>query len=166
MAPTPTKKPQLTLRLATPENAGLVLEFMKKLGAYQKMSDAIIATEASLRRLLELGLGSALLGYCDDQVVSMLFFNDTCSAFTGRSGVFIDALYVDEGYRQHGFGKVMMEHLCARLQESEGQLVEWGCLDWNASAIAFYTGLGAYCVDTMRIYRLPPESIKDLAAQA
>lgn len=48
----PTKDPKFSLRFATPEDAGLVVSFMKKLGAYQKMEDKIIATDDGIRKLL------------------------------------------------------------------------------------------------------------------
>ena len=43
------------------------------------------------------------------------------------------------------------------------EMLEWGCLDWNTPAIEFYQNLGAYCVDTMRIYRLSPEHLVENA---
>lgn len=42
-------------------------------------------------------------------------------------------------------------------------MLEWGCLDWNTSTIEFYKALGAYCLDIVGIYRLPPDSLTDLS---
>ena len=41
MAQIETKDPRFDLRFAAAHDAGLVLNFMKKLGAYQKMADQI-----------------------------------------------------------------------------------------------------------------------------
>ena len=164
MTPKPSELGRLTLRLATSDDASLVFSFMQKLGAYQKMLDEVTSTEQSLRHLIESGQGSALLGYCDGKAIGLLFFNQTSSAFTGRTGLFVDALYVEDGYRHLGFGRLMMQHLCALAQQKGDQFVEWGCLDWNSQAIAFYFGMGAYSLDTMRVYRLSPDSIAKAAA--
>ena len=48
--------------MATAEDAGLVVDFMKKLGAYQKMADEITATTAEIERLLRENLGEAVIG--------------------------------------------------------------------------------------------------------
>jgi hypothetical protein len=58
----------------------------------------------------------------------------------------------------------MMAWLATEAQARGCQMLEWGVLDWNTPAIDFYNGLGAYCLDNMRIYRLSPDGISDLAA--
>ena len=49
----PTQDPHFTLRMATADDAGLVLSFMRKLGAYQKMADKIIVEKDVDTRLQE-----------------------------------------------------------------------------------------------------------------
>ena len=154
-----TKDPKFSLRMGTADDAGLVLAFMQKLGTYQRMADQITATEASLRRLLADRQGEAIFGLYDGVPVAFMYFSQTSSAFTGRSGLFIDGFFVDEAARHKGLGKIMMEYLSKLTLERGGQMLDWGCLDWNAPTIAFYEGLGAYCLDIMRIYRMSPDSI-------
>ena len=160
-----TKDPKFTLRMATADDAALVLDFIKKLGTYQRMADEITATEASLCRLLSDRQGEAIFGLYDSAPVAFMYFSQTSSAFTGRSGLFIDGFYVDEAMRHAGLGKIMMEYLSKLTLERGGQMLEWGCLDWNAPTIAFYKGLGAYCLDILRIYRMSPDSIDASAAR-
>ena len=158
-----TQNPRFWLRRASPDDAGLVLDFMRKLGTYQRMADDITATEPSLRKLLETGQGEAVFGLYDGTPVSFMFYNQTSSAFTGRSGLFIDGFYVDNALRHQGLGKIMMAFMASEAATRGCQMLEWGCLDWNAPTIAFYQGLGAYCLDIMRIYRLPPDRLQVLA---
>ena len=153
------------LRLATAQDAGLVVDYMKKLGTYQRMADEITCTEASIRRLLQNKLGEAMFGQYDGKTVGFMFFNQTSSAFTGRSGLFIDGFFVEDSMRHRGLGKIMMEYLSKLALERGGQMLEWGCLDWNAPTIEFYQGLGAYCLDVMRIYRLSPDRLEEQAAR-
>ncbi len=158
-----TKSPRFTLRHATPDDAGLVLDFMQKLGAYQQMADQITATEARLHRLLTDGQGEALFANDEGATVGFMFFNQTSSAFTGRSGLFIDGFFIEEAARGRGLGKIMMGYLARLAQDRGCEMLEWGCLDWNHPTIAFYRDLGAYSLDSMTIYRLAPDHLKACA---
>jgi GNAT superfamily N-acetyltransferase len=160
-----TKDPSFLLRRADASDAGLVLDFMRKLGAYQKMADQITASEASLRMLLANKQGEAVFGYYKGAPVGFVFFNQTSSAFTGRAGLFIDGFFIDEAMRDRGLGKIMMAFMSHEALARGCQMLEWGCLDWNEPTIAFYQGLGAYCLDIMRIYRLSPENLQINAAR-
>lgn len=155
-----TRDPRLTLRFATPDDAALVLAYMKKLGTYQKMADRIIATEAGLRTLLATQRGEAVLALYDGQPVGFIYFCQTSSAFIGQSGLYIDGFLVDDTVRFQGVGKVMMAFMARLALERGCQRLEWGCLDWNAPTIAFYTALGALPVQGMTLYRLGPEQLQ------
>ncbi len=155
-----TPNPKFSLRIATPEDAALVVSFMKKLGTYQKMADEITATPERIKRLLTLGLGEAVFGIYDGETVGFAYFHEKSSAFSGRSGLYIDAFLIDDTMRGKGLGKIMMQFLSSHAIERGGEMLEWGCLDWNDSAIEFYQKLGSYCLDDMRIYRLSPEDLK------
>ncbi len=163
MTPIATKDPRFFLRHATAEDAGLVLAYMQKLGAYQRMADEITATEASIYRLLAANHAEAVLAIWDDEPVGMMLFSATCSAFTGRSGLYIDAFVLDETLRARGLGRIMMAYLSKLALQRGGQMLEWGCLDWNTPAIGFYKKMGAYCLDIMHIYRLSPEDLQSSA---
>ncbi len=158
-----TKDPRFFIRHATAADAALVLDFMRKLGAYQRMEDQITATEASISMLLAESHGEALIAMLDGVPVGMLFFSKTCSAFTGRAGLYIDAFVLDDTLRQQGYGSMMMDYLARLALQRGGLMLEWGCLDWNTPAIGFYSKIGAYCIDTMRIYRLSPENMQVIA---
>jgi GNAT superfamily N-acetyltransferase len=160
-----TKDPHFSLRFATPDDAGLVVDFMKKLGSYQKMLEKITATEANMRRLLTEGRGEAVFGIYDGQMVAFAYFCQTSSAFTGQQGLYIDGFLVDDSMRFKGLGKIMMAFMSKLALERGCQRLEWGCLDWNEPTIKFYRDLGATPVDIMTIYRFAPEQLRTNAAQ-
>lgn len=160
-----TRNPRFVLRKAAVSDAALVLAFMHKLGAYQQMADQITASQASIEKLLAQKQGEAVFGYHDGEPVAFIFFNQTSSAFTGRAGLFIDGFLVDAAMRGRGLGRIMMDYMAKEALARDCQMLEWGCLDWNAPTIAFYQGLGAYCLDIMRIYRLSPENLRINAAR-
>lgn len=158
-----TKKTDFVIRHATGKDAALVVEYMKKLGAYQEMADEITATDAQIQYLLDEGLGEAIFGLYQGDIVGFVYFCSKSSAFTGRSGLFIDGFLVDENMRHKGFGKVLMGYLCRLALDRQCQMLEWGCLDWNAPTIAFYKTLGAYSLDGMTIFRFTPEHLQSTA---
>ena len=155
-----TPNPNFTLRHASPGDAKLVVDYMKKLGAYQKMADKITATEPKIRRLLNEKLGEALFGYYNEEIVGFAYFCQKSSAFTGRSGLYIDGFLVDSEVRHKGFGKIIIGYLCSLALQRNCQMMEWGVLDWNTPAIDFYRNLGAYSVDDMTIFRFAPEELE------
>jgi GNAT superfamily N-acetyltransferase len=152
------------LRIATEEDAGLVVAFMHKLGVYQKMAEAITATEAEIARLLRENLGEAVIASYLGEPVGFVYFCKKSSAFTGRAGLFIDGFLIDEDMRHKGFGKIMMGFMCRHAIERNCQMLEWGCLDWNAPTIQFYKDLGAYSIENMRIFRFTPDQLRINAA--
>ena len=160
MAEIHTKDPMFFLRIATPEDADLVVNFMKKLGVYQKMADQITSTSKGIERLLVSKQGEAVFGVYAGEMVGFAYFHEKSSAFTGRSGLYIDGFLVDESMRGKGLGNIMMQFLSKVALDRGCEMLEWGCLDWNTPAIEFYQKIGGYCVDTMRIYRLSPEDLK------
>ncbi|NVJ54603.1 MAG: GNAT family N-acetyltransferase [Campylobacteraceae bacterium] len=154
-----TKNADYSLRMATIEDAQLIITFMKKLGSYQKMDDAVTATPKRIKRLLEEKLGEAVFGIYKNEIVSFAYFHQKSSAFSGRKGFYIDAFFVDESVRGKDFGKIMFQYLTKYSIDKECEYLEWACLDWNKNAMKFYEKQGAYCVDNLKLYRLSPEDL-------
>ncbi|MBQ0757468.1 MAG: GNAT family N-acetyltransferase [Amphritea sp.] len=159
-----TKNCEYRLRPGTPDDAGLVVEYMRKLGAYQKMLDKITATEADIHRLLSEKKGEVVFAELEGETVGFIYFYQTSSAFTGQSGLYIDGFFIDQPVQSKGLGKTMIAYLSKLALQRGCQRLEWGCLDWNEPAISFYRNMGAYSVDEMTIYRFTPEQLAMNAA--
>lgn len=161
----PTQYPGFKLRFGTPDDAGLVVAYMKKLGAYQKMLDKITATDTKIHRLLSEKKGEVIFAELDGETVGFLYFYQNSSAFTGQSGLYIDSFFIDQAMQSKGLGQIMIAYLSKLALQRDCQRLEWGCLDWNEPAINFYRNLGAYSVDEMTIYRFSPEQLKQNASR-
>ncbi len=158
-----TKNPDFQLWQANPDHSAQVLDFMKKLGVYQKMEACITATVAGLAKLLKSGQGEAVFGDYKGETVTFAWFYGNSSAFIGQSGLYIDAFYVDEKFRGQGLGKIVLAWLAKTAMDRGCQRLEWNCLDWNTPAIQFYSRYGASRMDTMRTYRLSPQKLREMA---
>ena len=155
-----TSNPDFFIQHASSDDADLIVHYMKKLGTYQKMADKITATAPQIKRLLNENLGEALFGVYKGEIVGFAYYCMTSSAFTGRSGLYIDGFLIDAQLRHQGLGKIIMGYLCKLALDRNCQMLEWGVLDWNTPTIEFYKGLGAYSVDEMTIYRFTPDDLQ------
>lgn len=159
-----TQHPACVIRHATSKDAAQVVRFMQELGRFQKMVDSIIVTPERMKRLLGDGAGEAVFVAYNGVDIGFAYFYVKSSAFTGRSGVYLDALFIDDSVRGQGIGHIVMQFLAKYTLSKGGEFLEWGCLDWNTPAIKFYQQQGAYCIDNMRIYRLSPDDLTRHAA--
>ncbi|MDH4248568.1 MAG: GNAT family N-acetyltransferase [Deltaproteobacteria bacterium] len=155
------------LRPAQLADVPLLLEFIRKLAAYEKLSDRVKTTEGDLRAHLfgPRPYAEAILIEVDGEPVGFALFFHNYSTFAGKPGLFLEDVFVDPEYRGRGLGRAVMVHL-ARLAVMRGcARFEWSVLDWNAPSIAFYKGLGAVPLDEWTGYRLDGDALRALAGR-
>lgn len=152
----------ISLRPAQENDAKLIVDFMKKLGNFQKMPASITVTPENMAKLLRDKDGEAVLAFEEDTPIAFAYFCKHSSAFIGRTSLYIDAFYIEEEYRKKGIGKKIMQYLAQICKERNYARMEWLCLDWNTNAWDFYIHLGATAYDTMTIHRLYGENLKKL----
>lgn len=64
-------------------------------------------------------------------------------SFLATPCLYIEDLYVRQPYRGHGLGTLLLKTVAAQAVQQGAGRVEWTVLDWNATAIKFYEGIGA-----------------------
>jgi GNAT superfamily N-acetyltransferase len=156
----------LRIRFAVAEDVPLILDFIRKLAEYEHMLDKVAATEEVLREwLFEKGKAEALIGELNGGPVAFALFFHNFSTFLGRGGIYIEDLYVQEKERGKGIGRKMLEFLAHLALERGCGRLEWWCLDWNKSSIAFYLSLGAVAMSDWTVYRVAGDTLKNLASK-
>ena len=153
------------IRFAVPEDTSVILSFIKGLAEYERMLDEVIAPEALLREwIFEKQKAEVLIGELKGgQPIAFALFFHNFSTFNGRAGIYLEDLYVLPAYRQKGFGKDMLRAL-ARITVDRGCCrLEWSCLDWNESSLAFYKSLGAVPMNEWTTHRLTGDTLFSLA---
>ncbi|MDJ1114849.1 GNAT family N-acetyltransferase [Microbacterium dauci] len=88
----------------------------------------------------------------------------TYSTWTGRHGIWLEDLFVDEAQRGRGYGKALIASLAAVAVERGYARLEWTVLDWNAPSIAFYRSLDAVPMDEWTTQRLSGDALVALAS--
>ena len=157
--------PGFKIQAATKAHVPVILDFIKKLADYERLSHEVVATEDRLRETLfgRRATAEVALGYYKNQPVAFVLFFHNYSTFLGQPGIYIEDLFVDEIYRRRGFGGALLRHVAGLANDRQCGRLEWSVLDWNEPAIQFYESLGAKAQAEWVRYRLDEEQILRLA---
>lgn len=156
----------LTFRPAGREDVPLILRFIRDLAAYERMSDQVVADEATLEEwLFDRNKAEVLFAVLEGTEVGFALFFHNFSTFLGRAGLYLEDLFVLPEYRGRGVGRAILRRLAALAVERGCGRLEWWCLDWNAPSIAFYRSLGAEPMSDWTVYRIAGETLRDLAGE-
>jgi len=158
---------RVEVRKATADDVPLILEFIRKLAEYERMSDRVRATEADLREALfrERPASEVLLAYAGSEPAGFAVYFQSFSTFLSRPGIYLEDLFVEPGHRRAGVGTALMAAV-AKLALDRGGALSWSVLKWNQPAIDFYLRLGADEVTEWSGYRLAGEALKRIAEKA
>ena len=99
-------------RYAVKEDAALVLQFIKDIAEYEKMSDQVVNSEELLLDwVFEQKRAEVIFVLEDGKEVGFALFFHNYSTFVGRSGLYLEDLFVKPEYRGKGYGKALITKL-------------------------------------------------------
>ncbi|WP_373289739.1 GNAT family N-acetyltransferase [Polymorphobacter multimanifer] len=154
------------LRGVRPGDEARVLELVVELAVYEREPDAVKASVADLTAAF-FGVPAAaecLVAELGGEIVGIALHARNFSTWTGKTGLYLEDLYVSPSARGMGIGRAMLVEL-ARIAVARGYArFEWSVLDWNAPAIRFYESLGARMMDEWTVMRVDGEGLRALAA--
>ena len=156
----------ITLRSATAEDVGLLLQLIRELAVYERAPDAVVATETDRLRY---GFGpeprfEALLAFIDDRPAGFALFYPDFSTWLGQPGLFLEDLFVREWARGRGVGRRLMARLGAIAVERNWPAFHFNVLDWNP-ARGFYAQLGIEQRNEWLPYGATGDVLRRLAAE-
>ena len=148
------------IRFATAQDIPIILDFIKKLAEYEKMSDEVVATEELLNEwIFQKQKAEVIFALEDGKEVGFALFFHNFSTFLGKAGIYLEDLFVLSEYRGRGHGKALLSTLAEIACERGCGRLEWSCLDWNKPSIDFYLSLGASPMDDWTVYRVTGEKL-------
>ncbi len=155
----------LEIRSARPGEEGSILGLIRELAAYEKLLHEVVATEEDLATALfgESPSAEALVGLVGEGIVAFALFFTSFSTFEGKSGLYLEDLFVKPEFRRQGIGKKLLAHLAKIAVDRGCRRFEWAALDWNESAIRFYEELGAQKMEQYRLFRITGTALEQLA---
>ncbi|KAI8329120.1 acyl-CoA N-acyltransferase [Chlamydoabsidia padenii] len=163
--------PIVDIKPATIDDVPVILDFIRQLAVYEKLTHQVIATEDLLRQNLFGASPKAEViiaryqATADSAIVAAgfaLFFHNF-STFLGRPGLYLEDLFVNEAYRGFGIGKKLLTQLAAIAKERDCGRFEWTVLDWNTPSRKFYESLGAEPQSEWVNHRVEGKALADLA---
>ena len=160
-------KEKFLFRNAERKDTPLILEFIQKLAAYEKMADEVVADVSTLEQwIFDKQKAEVIFALEGGKEIGFALFFHNFSTFLGRAGIYLEDLYVEPEYRGKGYGKALLQKLASIAVERGCGRLEWWCLDWNQPSIDFYLSLGAQPMSDWTVYRITGDTLKNLAQDA
>ena len=162
-----TTSSNFTIRMATENDAAVILSLINDLAEYEHLTHEVEATAEDIRQSLfgERPVAEALIGEYAGVAVSFALFFYNFSTFLGKPGIYLEDLYVKPQYRSNGFGRRMLAHIARLVKKRNCGRFEWSVLDWNEPAIRTYDKLNAKPMKEWILYRLTGEALDQLAQE-
>ena len=153
------------IRPAAVSDLPAMMVLVRELAEYERLSHAVIATEASFEAALfgARPTAEALVALVNSEMVGYAIYFQNFSTFVGRAGIYLEDLYVRPEQRGGGIGKGLLSRVAQVAVERQCKRLEWAVLDWNEPSIQFYKSLGAEPLEEWTIYRMTPTAIAQLA---
>lgn len=155
----------ISVRRAERADVPLILQFIRGLAAYEKLSHECEATGEQLDETLFGARPAAevVLAHVGGEPAGFALFFANYSTFLARPGIYLEDLFVDPALRGRGVGRALLAHLAAIAVERGAGRLEWSVLDWNADAIRFYERLGARAMSDWTVFRVTGSALQTLA---
>lgn len=158
----------IRIRPATESDVPLILELIRGLAEYERLSHQCVATESLVRENLfgPRPYAESLIGELEGAVAGFALFFHNFSTFLARPGIYLEDVFVRPEKRGCGLGGALLAAVARIAVERNCGRFEWSVLDWNESAIGFYKSRGAEVLPDWRICRVTGEALNKLAGGA
>ena len=159
---------RFTIATATPADVPEIHALIRALAEYEHLTPLCVSTEADVAQALFGPRPAAEVLIAretqkPDPAAGFALFFHTFSTFLGRRTLWLEDLFVRADYRGTGLGRALLVELARLAHERDCGRFEWAVLDWNATAIRFYEGLGAAVLPDWRIARVTGDALAQLA---
>lgn len=151
-----TGKSELSFRLAVREDCAAILQALKLLAHSIGVGERC---QSTLQDLETHGFGdrpqfTVMLAEIDGNMAGMCLYFPMFSTWLGKPGLYIQDIYVHEGYRNAKIGEKLMRHV-SRLGREEGYAYLRLTVDeGNEGGARFYSNHGFVRSDDEYIYKL------------
>jgi GNAT superfamily N-acetyltransferase len=158
----------LSIRPATIKDAAALNVLIHELAEFEKLLHETSITEEDIVRD---AFGPnpkfrAIIAEYDGHLAGYAILFDFYSTFQGRTGLFLEDIFVRPQFRGKGIGKAILAHVAGIAWREKYFCMRWEVLDWNKSAIDFYNSLGAVFLDEWKAVCLIGDPLQALAEKS
>jgi GNAT superfamily N-acetyltransferase len=160
------------IRSASSNDVPVILDLIRALAEFEKLSHEVVATEDKLRSTLfgEKPTAEVLIIEVENdnrwKNAGFALFFTSYSTFLAKPGIYLEDLFIRPELRSHGFGRKMLQRLAQLAVERDCGRLEWSVLDWNVRARKFYEDLDAVPMGDWTVHRLSGAALAALAHEA
>ena len=153
------------IREAKASDCKLILELIRELAKFERLSHQVEASEQALSEHLfsPNPKTHVLIAEVDGVGVGFALYFYSFSTFLAKPGIYLEDLYVQEAYRSQGIGSDLLQKLAKIAKEQKLGRLEWSVLDWNKKAIDFYLRLGALPMSEWTVFHMNESAISKFA---
>ena len=157
----------IILRPATPNDTQALVALTRELAIYEKKNPADIKLTAE--KIMAHGFNSQpyfhiLVTEYEQELIGHALYFFTYAASLGAPILYLEDLFVRDGYRKNGIGTQMLAELAKIAVKKDCCRMEWHAFTWNEAAIAFYKSLGGTLKTDLVQVRLDSAATQKLAA--
>ncbi len=119
-----------------------LIAMIRELAEFEQLADQVVIGEHDLADALfgpDAVVRDSVVEDGNGGLAGHALWYRTFSTFLGKTGIWLEDLYVRPTHRRRGHARALLDHLRGL---TDGRL-EWEVLEWNAPAIDFYQRLGA-----------------------
>lgn len=147
---------EILVRPAIIEDAEIIVEFVKKLGTFEKFheKDMPVTTEMIKHNIFEKEFCKVFIAETNKIPVGICTFFFTFSAITWKPAIQIEDLFVISEFRRKKVGLKLLKELARFALDNCCEKIEWSCLSWNDSALKFYQSIGSKIIEPKEEYSI------------
>lgn len=155
---------QLEVRRARPDESQILLDLIRGLAEYEKLTPPDVAAQ---QRLVHDIFGprprlDAFLAFADARPAGYALVLETYSSFLALPTLYLEDIFVLPEFRGCGAGKALFRAMVREARDRGCGRMEWVVLDWNTPAQEFYRRHGAETLSDWITMRLTREQIETL----
>ena len=157
---------ELKIRLARRDEAPKILKFIKDFAKYEKMSKLVTLSEEDIvTNIFDKGYARVIFLVAEGREIGFAIYFYSFSTFIGKSVLYLEDLFIENGMRGKGYGKQALAYLAKTAIVKECVRFEWSCLRWNKPSIAIYEKMKATQMREWIKFRLDGKELKNLASK-
>jgi GNAT superfamily N-acetyltransferase len=156
----------ITLRATTPADIPTLYHLMREFALHERAQERFKISEDRLHEALfsPNPAISSVLADSDGMTVGFALWFFFFGTFSGRYGLWVANLYVQEHYRGIGIGLALFRHMARIAVEKDCLAMQWEVNEWNRQAVGFYDRIGSTSVgDTRLVKEMTGEALTALA---